>query len=150
MRALPLLLLLGLLLIAGTLVGNPDDIDIATRSAGPSALHPLGTDHLGRDLAARLVTGAQNGLAVVALTTALGFAVGIGLGAAMHMAPPFLSATLRRICDLILAVPTLVMALGCSAALGATPVVVCLALSLGGIAATAHVAETLVSACVRR
>ena len=142
MRALPLLLLLGLLLIAGTLVGNPEDIDIATRYAGPSALHPLGTDHLGRDLAARLVTGA--------LTTALGFAVGIGLGAAMHMAPPFLSATLRRICDLILAVSTLVMALGCSAALGATPVVVCLALSLGGIAATAHVAETLVSACVRR
>ncbi|MBM3650347.1 MAG: ABC transporter permease, partial [Alphaproteobacteria bacterium] len=35
-------------------------VDVANRLAGPSALHPLGTDHLGRDVLARLRAGGLN------------------------------------------------------------------------------------------
>lgn len=146
MKAAPLLLLVGLLLAVGPFAGDPDAVDIASRFAAPCALHPLGTDQLGRDLAARLITGAYSGLAIVALTGALSLLVGIGLGTTMRLAPIPLAAILRRAADLILAVPTLVVALAFSAILGATPVVIGIALSLGGIAATAHVTETLLVA----
>lgn len=143
MRAAPFLLFVGLILVAGLLAGDPDGIDIAARFAAPSLLHPLGTDQLGRDLGARLIAGARSGLAIVALTAALGLFVGVAIGVAMRLAPTPVAAILRRASDLALAVPTLVTALACSAALGTTPMVVGIALSLGGIAATAHITETL-------
>jgi peptide/nickel transport system permease protein len=64
----------------------------------------------------------------------------------MRLAPRPAATIVRRACDLILAVPTLIAALALSALLGATPTVIALALSLGGIAATAHVADTLFAA----
>ncbi|HVH30868.1 MAG TPA: ABC transporter permease, partial [bacterium] len=39
---------------------DPQGGDIITRLAPPSAAHALGTDHLGRDLLARLVHGARS------------------------------------------------------------------------------------------
>ncbi len=54
-RALPLLLLAAML-IAGSLAAGPGiDIDLANRFAAASRAHPLGTDHLGRDVAERVL-----------------------------------------------------------------------------------------------
>lgn len=145
-RVLPFVVFAGLVLALMPGAADPDAIDLAARFAPVSATHPLGTDQLGRDLAARLVAGAGTGLAVVALTTVLGLVAGGTLGAAMRLVPRPAATTLRRACDLILAVPTLIAALALSALLGATPTVIALALSLGGLAATAHVADTLFAA----
>lgn len=146
MRTLPFLVFVAAVLLAGHVTGDPDAIDLVTRFAPLSPSHPLGTDHLGRDLAARLVAGAGTGLAVVALTTAFGLVAGVVLGTAMRLVPSRLGAALRRLCDLALAVPTLVAALALSALFGATPTVIALALALTGAAATAHVADTLIAA----
>src|SRR3970040_1056900 len=43
---------------------NPETVDMIARLDPPSAGHPLGTDHLGRDLLSRLVFGARISLLV--------------------------------------------------------------------------------------
>jgi ABC-type dipeptide/oligopeptide/nickel transport system permease subunit len=146
MRAAPLVLLAALILVAALTAGDADAVDLAVRLAGPSLAHPFGTDHLGRDLAARLASGAFAALAVVALTTTIGLVAGAALGAAMALAPQPLDLALRRLADLMLVVPALIAALAAAAILGATPATIALALSLAGIAATAHLADGLAAA----
>src|SRR5215470_20170894 len=51
--------------ILGTLIGPflypqaIDEIDFSVKLAGPTLLHPLGTDDMGRDLLARLLYGGR-------------------------------------------------------------------------------------------
>src|SRR4029453_6030702 len=49
------------------------------RADGPTR-HPLGTDHLGRDVYSRLVYGAQISLTISVLAALLGAAVGVAAG----------------------------------------------------------------------
>lgn len=146
MRAVPLLSLCALIFVASGFAGDPDGIDLAQRLAGPAFDHPLGTDHLGRDVAARLLAGGRDGLAMVLASTALALVGGCALGGAMLLAPRFLATNLQALANLALAVPTLVAALVLSAALGTQPWVLCFALALNGAAGTAHVMRTLVMA----
>ena len=48
--------------------------------AGPSAVHPLGTDDLGRDLLSRLILGARVSLGIGVTSVLLALAAGIPLG----------------------------------------------------------------------
>ena len=45
--------------IGPLLVADPARVALPERLAAPSFAHPLGTDHLGRDLLARIVAGAR-------------------------------------------------------------------------------------------
>lgn len=94
-----------------------------------SARHPLGTDHLGRDLLARIAAGA--GPSLQAVGAALAGALGLGLtaGAAMSLGPAWLRAGIEALADLALALPTLVVALLLAAALGGGPLVIGAALA---------------------
>ena len=71
----------------------------------------MGTDSLGRDVAARLVHGFSVALVVGGLATSLALLVGIGLGAAAGLGGRWLDLTLSRITDLVACFPTLVLAL---------------------------------------
>lgn len=59
------------------------DADFALGRSLPSGAHWLGTDHAGRDTAARLVAGAGAALAAGALGAVLAAVLGSGLGAAL-------------------------------------------------------------------
>ena len=59
----------------------PDAIDMANRLAAPSDDHPLGTDHLGRDLLSRLVWGGRSTILLALVTTVATLAVGLVMGA---------------------------------------------------------------------
>ena len=94
-------------------------IDLSNRLSAPSAAHPLGTDHLGRDLATRLVWGAVPSLSVVAVVLAGGLGLGLLAGGIIALAPPPLRDGVQWLAKTALAVPTLVTALVLSAILGA-------------------------------
>jgi peptide/nickel transport system permease protein len=72
-----LVLVLGYLLIAtvGRLHGSPTEL-VALGPEAPSAEHPFGTDHLGRDLLARTAEGAWTSLWIC--LTSIGFALVVG------------------------------------------------------------------------
>lgn len=104
--------LMALTLLAAPLLwpGEATIPDLTARHLGPSLTHPLGTDRLGRDLLARLLTGGQisafTGLAGMALTLLLGTGIGLLAGMSRRLDP-----WLMRLTDLCLALPMLPMML---------------------------------------
>ncbi|MDL5199120.1 ABC transporter permease subunit [Streptomyces sp. ALI-76-A] len=70
-----------LVLVGAGLLRDPLHVDTAARLLTPSAVHPLGTDALGRDLLARLGHGALRtvgtALAVTAVCTVTGLLLGL-------------------------------------------------------------------------
>ncbi|MFM7345491.1 MAG: ABC transporter permease [Tagaea sp.] len=68
--------------IAGPVLIEADPLRQNLRAAlqPPSAVWPLGTDHLGRDVLARLAHAARASMALGAGTVALAAAIGVGLG----------------------------------------------------------------------
>ncbi len=64
------------------LVADPSAQDIPRRLEGPSADHWFGTDHLGRDLLARIVVGARIALGVAVPAVVIAMALGLALGLA--------------------------------------------------------------------
>ncbi len=105
------LLLAGLLLLA--IVGPwflPDPTGIPDLSAGaipPSAGHLFGTDHLNRDILARVATGARISLAIAALSVAVSLTLGTLTGLVAGFAGRWLDAALMRMVDAALAIPRL-------------------------------------------
>jgi hypothetical protein len=66
--------------------------DLTDRFAAPSLAHPLGTDHLGRDVLARLVDGARISVGI----TAVALAVCAVLGTWPDQRSPFPRTNERR------------------------------------------------------
>ncbi len=105
------LVLLGLLM-AFVLIGpllwrlDPTYADIRARNGGFSLAHPFGTDHLGRDMLARMMAGGRISIAVG--MTAMALAIFIG-GLVGVLAGYFrrLDGLLMRLTDLFLALPLL-------------------------------------------
>ena len=66
------------------LLGSPTDIDTTLAAQNsklpPSALHPFGTDNLGRDVMARVIYGARVSLSVGVIAVAISTTIGIVLG----------------------------------------------------------------------
>jgi peptide/nickel transport system permease protein len=87
--------------------------------ADGSLEHPLGTDHLGRDVYSRLVYGARISLTISVLAALLGAAVGVTAGLGAGYLRGRLDAVVMRIVDLNLAFPLILLALAVVALLGA-------------------------------
>jgi peptide/nickel transport system permease protein len=81
--------------------------------------HPLGTDHLGRDVYARLVYGARISLTISVLAALLGAIVGVTAGLVAGFLGGRVDTVIMRIVDLNLAFPLILLALAVVALLGA-------------------------------
>lgn len=97
---------------------DPVDQDVANRYAPMSLEHPFGTDNLGRDELSRLLYGAR-----ISLFTSLAIGVGILLigivvGTLSGLAGGFLDGFLMRVVDVLLAFPSLLLALAVTGMLG--------------------------------
>jgi len=76
-----------------------------------SAAHWLGTDNLGRDLLSRMIYGARITLFIAVLATALSFSLGAILGFSAAVFGGWFDTLLSRLVDLLMSIPTLIMAL---------------------------------------
>ncbi len=121
-RRMLLLLLLGLFCVAGLFfLGRHGHDPNALQSVGklqpPSALHPLGTDQLSRDFAARLLQAGGHSiltaLLIVGLGSFLGFALALG-----RLSHGFWPQVLAALNDLLLAMPALLLAMVSTAIYG--------------------------------
>src|SRR5690349_20101979 len=86
--------------------------------AGGTLAHPLGTDAIGRDMLSRLIHGARLslviGLAVVTLSVLVGTVLGLTAG---YFRGP-LEIAIMRLMDIILTLPSLLLAIVIVAILG--------------------------------
>ncbi|PSJ53141.1 ABC transporter permease [Mesorhizobium soli] len=71
----------------------------------------LGTDNLGRDMFSRLIYGTRNTVGLALLTTAIAFTVGSLLGIVAAVVGGMTDRLLSRIIDVIMAIPSLILAL---------------------------------------
>lgn len=78
---------------------------------GTSAAHWLGTDTIGRDILSRLIYGAQITIFVALASSILAFSLGAFLGFLAAVKGGWIDQILSRIVDLVMAVPSLIVAL---------------------------------------
>jgi peptide/nickel transport system permease protein len=97
---------------------SPTAIDLRNALAGPSLQHPLGTDHLGRDVLSRLLFGGRNTLSAACAGIALATLLGVSVGTVAGFYGGWLDEVCMRIVDILLALPTFILALVIAGMLG--------------------------------
>jgi peptide/nickel transport system permease protein len=84
----------------------------------PSFAHPLGTDQYGRDLLTRIVFGCRYAVLIGVGVVAIQLAVGVTLGLIAGYYGGFVDSVIMRITDVMLAIPSVVLAVAIAGFLG--------------------------------
>jgi peptide/nickel transport system permease protein len=102
------------------LSNNLSEMFLPPGSPGAQATHWLGTDQLGRDLLARILSGTRLSLLVVLVAAAIGAVIGVALGMIAGYAGGWVDALIMRLIDIQLAVPFILLILLVIALMGAS------------------------------
>jgi ABC-type dipeptide/oligopeptide/nickel transport system permease subunit len=142
---LGLIVVLILLALAARQVAPHDPLrqDLPHALAGPSIEFPLGTDEFGRCILSRILFGARLSLLVGVIATAIGAGAGILSGLAAGYFPR-LDAPVMRTMDVLLAFPSILLAIAIVAALGPSLGNVMIAVGVRSIPSFARLARSMV------
>ncbi|WP_157467273.1 ABC transporter permease [Frankia sp. QA3] len=108
------------------------------RLAPPGPDHLFGTDQLGRDLFSRMVHGASLSLRTAVLSVLVGLVIGAFLGLLAGFLQGWVDVVIMRVMDVLLAVPSLLLALTLIAVLGGGSINIAVAVGVSGIAVCAR------------
>lgn len=111
---------------------DPSAQELALRLEGPTGLHWFGLDELGRDIFARVLSGARISLLVGIVVVGVSSTIGIILGSIAGYFGGRIDEAISRVIDILLAFPGLLLAIALVAVLGPSLTNVVLALSLIG------------------
>ncbi|WP_343559987.1 ABC transporter permease [Kiloniella sp. b19] len=145
LKALLLFTLLLCLFGAGLILTpyDPVQADFLHRLTSPSASHWFGTDHLGRDIATRLLYGAGWSVGLAFLVSSLGAIIGTAVGLLAGAGQSWLDSVLMRVTDSFFAFPELVAAIAIAGILGPSTNNMILALTLVSWMRYARLVRTL-------
>lgn len=113
------------------LPADPNHADSFRAWLPASAAHPLGTDGSGRDIAARLMLGSRITVIVVLGAALIAGALGLGLAVLAAFGPRQLREPLIIVIDVLIAFPTLLLAIMLAAVFGSGLPIVIAAIGLG-------------------
>jgi ABC-type dipeptide/oligopeptide/nickel transport system permease subunit len=97
---------------------NPERQQLSQVLRPMSGHHPLGTDHLGRDMLARLLYGGRLSLLIGFLAVGIGLAIGVPLGAISGFRGGWTDLIIQRLADVLLSFPGFLLALSLVSILG--------------------------------
>ena len=122
-----------------------DGMDLHNRLAPPSRAHLLGTDEAGRDVLTRMLYGSRVSLLVGIVPTVISMLAGAILGIIAGYSGGRTDAVIMRIADVMLAFPSMFLAMVIMYTLGDGMINIFLALALVNWASVARIvrAETL-------
>jgi peptide/nickel transport system permease protein len=127
---LVLILFVLIAIFAPWLAPHAPDLTLGMSWDLPGANALLGTDNLGRDLLSRLIWGTRVSLGVTALAALVAFSVGCTLGFIAGLRGGWLDQVISRCNDIVMAIPTLILALIVLAVLPKTLLTLTLVLGL--------------------
>lgn len=107
--------------------------DITNKLQGPSAEHIFGTDELGRDLLARILYGGRISLFCSLAIIGIAFVIGAIIGGTAGFFGGKVDTILMRVVDMLMSVPSALLAMAIITALGNGVWKLVLALSIGQI-----------------
>lgn len=132
-------LVLVLLIVIAALVSfvwtpyDPERVDSTSRMLNPSLDHLLGTDKFGRDIVSQLMVGSRTTLFVGVISVAVGALIGVPMGIISGMSKGWAGELNMRANDLLLAFPTLLLAIMLAAIFGGSTYVAMIAIGVASI-----------------
>ena len=137
------------LLIVGVAVFAPwiapkDPLDAVMLDSlkAPCQEYPLGTDKLGRDMLSRVIFGTRTSLVYTLILVATIFVVGTVLGIVAGYFGGWIDQVIMRIADIMLSIPSLLLAMVIMYTLGSSTINLFLALSMINWASVARVVRS--------
>lgn len=118
--------------------------DLGMRLAKPSISHIFGCDEFGRDLFLRILWGTKFSLFIGIGAILLAMCIGMPLGMIAGYYGGRLDSIIMRFMDVILAVPSMLLAMAIVAALGTSTVNLLIAMSVSNIARFSRIARASV------
>jgi peptide/nickel transport system permease protein len=139
-----IVLVVVLMAVAGPLITpfDPAAQELALRLEGPTMTHWFGLDELGRDVLARVLSGARISLIVGLVVVGVSSTVGTLLGAVAGYFGGRVDEIISRVIDILLAFPGLLLAIALVAVLGPSLINVVFALSIIGWVGYARVVRS--------
>lgn len=115
-------------------IGVPEDNFLP-----PSLAHPFGTDHLGRDQFTRVIFGTQSSVLSAFVAVVIGVVVGGAVGLVAGFFGGWTDAALSRIVDVLLAIPSFLLAVVVVSSLGFQTINAAIATGVSAVAVFARV-----------
>ena len=124
---------------------DPNALDLINMRKPPSAAHWFGTDDMGRDVFARVIYGGRLSLMIGFIPSVISLILGTTLGLMAGWMGRHVDAIIMRLADIVLAFPSLLLAMVVMYTLGSSILNMFIALSIINWAGTARVvrAQTL-------
>jgi len=135
MIGLIIFIILVIIAIIGPMIAPYDyaEMVVSEKNQLPSAVHILGTDDVGRDILSRLLVGTRYTLLLGLGACVVGLIIGIILGCVAGFFGGWVEEVIMRLCDVMQAIPGMLLAVAISSALGNGLVFTIIALSIGRI-----------------
>ena len=114
------IILIILMAVFADFVAPYDPIKIVSgkRGVSPSLDHPLGWDHVGRDLLSRVIFGSRVALIVGLVASAVAIVIGVAVGATAGYFGGGVDSVLMRLTDTLMAFPLIALLIMLAAVLG--------------------------------
>lgn len=139
-----LLVVLAALLAPVLAPKDPTQTSLIDSLRPPSATYPFGTDRNGRDMLSRIIHGARTSLGIGLGAVALGITAGTALGLIGGFLGGLVDTVIQRLVDMLLAFPTIVLAMAIVAAAGITYTNIVIALGITIMPGAARVIRSAV------
>lgn len=123
---------------------DPYEINLRQRLLLPSGAHILGTDAFGRDMLSRIIYGARISLLVGLIPSLISMGIGSAVGVTSGYLGGKVDFILMRVADIVIAFPSLLLAMVIMYTLGAGLSNIFIALSFVGWAEAARVVRSQV------
>ncbi len=121
---------------------DPYLVDLQIQLRKPDATYLLGTDMFGRDVLSRIIYGSRISFIIGLIPTTISMVVGTILGMISGYYGKKTDYIIMRLCDIVMAFPSLLLAMVVMYTLGSSLLNIFIALSLVGWAGTARVVRS--------
>jgi peptide/nickel transport system permease protein len=120
---------------------DPNAPNLSQRLAAPSLAHPFGTDDVGRDVLSRLAVGSRYSLVMGLAAIGIAVAIGVPIGLIAGYRSGWWDAAAMRGVDVLMTLPSIVLAVAIVSVLGPGVISVILAAAVTSIAGFARLAR---------
>jgi len=117
---------------------EPLKLDVKSRFEPPSSEHWMGTDSFGRDVLTRVMYGSRISLVVGLISVGIGTTVGTTVGLVSGFIGGTVDTVIMRLIDVMLALPTILLAMVLIVSLGQSLTNVMVAIGLSSVPAYAR------------